>query len=340
MSSSESTSINNNLTNIAEQLADWLPIRVQWQQNRPFFDWCYMGTRRFTEPFFDDTIESRFRRPFNLLIRPLTGIDVLEQCCELRPGLPPTGFIFHLSRCGSTLVSQMFAALPQNVVISEASPLDWMIRAKIRRPEITDDERISWIRWMVGALGQKRNAEARYYFIKLDSWNIFEMDILTRAFPDVPWIFLYRNPLEVLVSHGRQRGGGTIPGIIGHQLPGLTLADSLQISAEEYVARVLAKICESALQYRDRPNALFVNYNQLPQFVTTTLLKHFRVNYSDEDIAIMNSAARFDAKSPTIEFVNDAAQKQNDADDELRLLSDKMLMPLYEQLEAVRGNDD
>lgn len=325
------------MTSIAEQLEGWLPIRVEWRQNQPFFDWCYLGTRRFTESFFDETIESELRFPFNLLVRPLTGIDVLEQCRALRPGLPPDGFIFHLSRCGSTLVSQMLAALPQNVVISEASPLDWMIRAPVRRPEITDAERVAWIRWMVAALGQKRTAEAEHFFIKLDAWHVFELDILTRAFPDTPWIFLYRNPLEVMVSHKRQRGGGTIPGIVGHQLPGLTLADSLQISAEEYVARVLAKICESALEYRNHPNALLVNYSQLPQFATTTLLRHFRVDYSDKDIETMNAAARFDAKSPAVKFAADTAQKQSEADAAIRRLSDEMLMPLYKRLEAVRG---
>ncbi len=106
---------------------------------------------------------------------------------------------------------------------------------------------------------------------------------------------------------------------------------------EEYVARVLAKICESALHYQNCPNAIFVNYNQFPQFATSTLLNHFQIDYSVEDIAIMNSAVRFDAKSSTIEFVNDAAQKQSEADNTLRLLSKKML-PLYEELEAVRGN--
>ena len=299
-----------------------------------------MGARRFVEPFFDDTVERGFRYPFNLLIRPLTGVDVVEQCYKLRPGLPPTGFIFHESRCGSTLISQMLAALPRNVVISEASPLDWMIRAQVRRPEITDHERIEWIRWMVAALGQKRTAEAAHYFIKLDSWHTFELDVLTRAFPDTPWIFLYRNPVEVMVSHDRQRGGGTIPGVISHQLPGLTLADSLQISQEEYVARVLAKVCESALEFCKHPNALFVNYNQLPQFVTGELLQHFRVNYSDEEIDLMNSAARFDAKSPTVEFVNDRMQKQNEADDRIRQISNEMLMPLYERLEAARSSFD
>lgn len=328
------------MTSIAEKLENWLPVRVEWRQNEPLVDWCYMGTRRFTEPFFDDTIETRFRYPFNLLIRPLTGIDVLEECFKLRPGLSPTGFIFHESRCGSTLVSQMLAALPRNVVISEASPLDWMIRARVRRPEITDAERIEWIRWMVAALGQKRTTEAEHYFIKLDSWHTFELDVLTRAFPETPWIFLYRNPVEVMVSHERQRGGGTIPGVISHQLPGLTLADSLQISAEEYVARVLAKVCESALEFRNHPNAMFVNYNQLPQFVTGELLRHFRVNYSSQEIDIMNSAARFDAKSPKVEFVNDAAQKQNEADEEIRRLSNEMLTSLYERLGAARPSFD
>ena len=336
MSSAE-TGGENNLTNIAEKLDGWLPIRVQWRQNDPLFDWCYFGMRRFTESFFDDTVEARFRHPFNLLIRPLTGIDVLEESYALRPGLPPTGFIFHLSRCGSTLVSQMLAALPRNVVISEASPLDWMIRAQTRRPEITDEQRISWIRWIIAALGQKRTREAEHYFIKLDSWHTFELDILNRAFPETPWIFLYRNPLELMVSHDRQRGGGTIPGIVGHQLPGLTFADSLQIPAEEYVAGVLAAICESALQYRAHPNALFVNYKQLPQFITSGLLRHFRVDYSDQQIEIMNSAARFDAKNPQVEFISDVRQKQNDASETIQRISDKMLMPLYEQLETARS---
>ena len=324
------------MRSVAEQLAGWLPIRVEWRRNEPFFDWCYFGERRLTESFFDETVERELRLPFNLLIRPLTGIDVLEQCAALRPGLKPDGFIFHLSRCGSTLVSQMLAALPRNVVVSEAPPLDWMIRASVRRPEITDAERIAWIRLVVAALGQKRTAEAEHFFVKLDAWHVFELDVLTRAFPDTPWIFLYRNPLEVMVSHRRRRGGGTIPGIIEHRLPGLTLADSLQIPAEEYVARVLAKICESALEYRNHPNALFVNYTQLPQIVTAKLLRHFLVDYSDQDIGVMNAAARFDAKSPALEFVGDTAQKQSEADETTRRLAGEMLMPLYERLEAVR----
>ena len=324
------------MTNIAEQLKGWIPISVKWQQTTPLIDWCYLGERCFTEPFFDQTIQVLFRYPFNLLFRQLTTIDVLEQTYKIRPGLQPSGFIFHLSRCGSTLISQMLASLPKNIVISEASPLDWMIRAKVRQPDVSDEEQIAWIQWMASALGQKRYSTAQHYFIKLDSWHAFNFDLIERAFPNVPWIFLYRNPVEVMVSHNKDRGAGTVPGMIEYRLSGLSLMDALQIPHEEYVARVLAKVCECALQHSNNPNALFVNYNQLPQFLTSNILEHFNVSYSDEEIEQMNAAARFDAKSPTIEFTNDVESKQREANETIRQLSDKMLMPLYEQLEAVR----
>lgn len=326
------------MNDIVQQLERWLPVRVQWQNGAPFFDWCYLGERRFTESFFDQTVESLFRYPFNLFIRPLTGVDVLEQIHDTRPGLKPRGFIFHLSRCGSTLVSQMLAALPSNVVVSEASPLDWMIRARVRKPDISDEEQINWIRWMMSALGQKRTADAAHFYVKFDAWHTFNLDLIERAFPDVPWIFLYRNPVEVMVSHNRQRGAGTVPGIIEHQLPGLSIEDSLQLSPDEYVARVLARVCEYALRYSDRSNALFVNYNQLPAVLTSGILKHFNVAYTDAEIEQINAAARFDAKSPTIEFSNDVKAKQREASNEIRRIADEMLMPLYEKLEAVRYN--
>ncbi len=321
---------------IAEQLAGWLPIRVQWRGADPLLDWCYLGTRRFTEPFFDDTIGAVLQKPFNLLFRHFTGLDALAQLHAESPGLPPTGFVFHLSRCGSTLVGRMLAALEQNLVVSEASPLDWMIRAQVRRPFVTDDERLAAIQWMVGALGQPRWPGAKHYFIKFDAWHTFDLALLERAFPTTPWIFLYRNPVEVLVSHHRQRGGGTVPGMIEHTLPGLTPQECQLIPPDEYAARVLGRICEAALAHKDSPRALFVNYTQLPDAMTGDILRHFRLAYSDQDLQRMRDAARFNAKSPQVKFTPDADAKQHEASENLRALSDHFMQPLYEQLEAVR----
>ena len=47
----------------------------------------------------------------------------IEALSELPPGVPIAGFIFHMSRCGSTLLSQALAAFESNIVVSEAAPL-------------------------------------------------------------------------------------------------------------------------------------------------------------------------------------------------------------------------
>ena len=41
--------------------------------------------------------------------------EALEERAASHPGVGPTGFIFHLSRAGSTLIAQMLAASGSNV---------------------------------------------------------------------------------------------------------------------------------------------------------------------------------------------------------------------------------
>src|SRR5688572_22366488 len=101
----------------AAQLEGWVPARFFWREGKPMVDWCYLGSQRFETGFFEQTIGKCMTRPFNLLFRQQTPIEVLEEWHEIRPGLKPTGLVFHMSRCGSTLVSQMLTAIPTNVVI-------------------------------------------------------------------------------------------------------------------------------------------------------------------------------------------------------------------------------
>ena len=67
----------------------------------------------------------------------------------------------------------------------------------------------------------------RDYFVKFDSWNTLDLALIRRAFPDVPWIFLYRDPVEVIVSHMRQRGSQMIPGAFEKLMPDVDLNDAL-----------------------------------------------------------------------------------------------------------------
>lgn len=313
-------------------LEGWIPIRIYWHDSQPMVDWCYIGTRRFSESFFEHTIQKCLWQPFNVLFRHQTPIETLA---ELQPGLPPSGLIFHMSRCGSTLTAQMLAALPQNIVISEAPLIDTVLRANLRDPRITEEQRATWLRGVINALGQARNPEERHLFIKFDSWSILDLPVIRRAFPETPWIFQYRDPAEVMVSLIRQRGGHTLPGVLDPRVLGLDITTARQMPAEEYCARVLAAICEAAARYYQPGLTRMVNYRQLPGVVWSLLAGHFGVDYTQEEIATMRLVAQFDAKHAGMPFEQDGDAKQQLATDEIHVMVERFIRPWYERLETL-----
>jgi gluconate kinase len=320
----------------AHHLSGWIPIRIYWKERRLLVDWCWIGTRRFSEPFFDHTIDDCQRLPFSNLFRPQTAIEMLRERHEIQPGLEPEGFIFHMSRCGSTLVSQMLAALPKNVVISEAGSIDSVLRAKFREPSVTDEERTDWLRWIVSALGQARAGDEKHLFIKFDSWSVMDLPLIRRVYPAVPWIFLYRNPVEVLVSQLGRRGAHMVPGAIDPELFGMKLDEVFQMPPEEYCARVLARICEAALQHHQSSAGMMINYDQLPEAVWTGVADYFGVEVSDADMERFRLVAGVDAKNPGLGFESDSQAKRNKASETARVTAARWLAPLYEQLETAR----
>lgn len=316
------------------QLDGWIPVQIKWQQSRPIVEWCYVGARRLTEPFFDQTIQNLMLQPFNMIFRHRTPIETLAERHEIKPGLQPTGFIFHMSRCGSTLVSQMLAALTGTVVISEASPVDAVLRAHFKVPGLTDDERVDWLRWIISALGQQRHGDEKHFFIKLDCWNTIVLPLIHRAFPNVPWVFLYRNPIEVMVSQLRRRGAHMVPGVIEPSLFGLNDQAIFQMQPEEYCATALAKICQAALDHHE--SGLLVNYKQLPEAMWSSIPEFFGIEYSEADTEILNRVSQLDAKNPSLPFTNDAEDKNRSATDLMRSSADGLVVPIYERLEAAR----
>ncbi|HYV04817.1 MAG TPA: sulfotransferase family protein [Blastocatellia bacterium] len=321
------------------QLAGWVPIRLYWNESTPFVDWCWVGKKRFTDPFFDHTIDGCMRLPFSTLFRPQTPIAWLRGRHETAPGLEPRGFIFHMSRCGSTLVSQMLAALDVSVVISEASPVDTVLRAQFQDPALDDEQRAEWLRWIVSALGQPRSGGETQLFIKFDCWNALELPLIRRAYPRVPWVFLYRDPVEVLVSQLAKRGAHMMPGTIEPALFKMNLEEAFSMQPEEYCARVLALTCEAALTHHETCPGLMINYEQLPDVVWTDLAGLFGIEVSDRVMEAFKRVTRLDAKNPSIQFESDSQSKQRSATDAVRQAAQQWLAPLYERLEAVRLGD-
>jgi hypothetical protein len=311
----------------------WLPARTFWQDAELYVGWSYFGDRRLVEPFFEGSLRRALETPFNLLFQYTTRIARLAEWLESHPGLTPRGLIFHMSRCGSTLVSQMLAALAHNLVISEAPPLDAVVQARATRPDLSEQQQALWLGWMMSALAQPRRGE-QASFVKLDSWHTLALPLFRRAFPSVPWVFLYRDPVEVLVSQIEAPGIHTVPELCGAHLLG-TEAPFEPHRREDYSARVLARICEPVLTHIGEGGGLLINYRELPAAVWTAILPHFGVAVSPRDRAAMTKAARYDAKMPGVRFSPDAEDKQASATPALRAAAQERLGDLYARLEAL-----
>ena len=318
----------------ANLLDGFVPLRLYWREREPAIDWCYLGARAFTEPFFDQTIGDCLRHPFNLLFRHQTPIEMLHQRYETHPGIKPTGFIFHMSRSGSTLVSRMLASLSQNIVISEARPIDATLQAHFKSAEVSEQDRIAWLRWMVSALGQQRLGGENHFFIKFSGWHVLELPLIRKACPDVPWIFLYRDPIDVLVSEMEQRGQ-MIPDVLHPSLFGSDAPLVIAMAPEEYSAVVLAAICHAALVERDN-GGLLINYRQLPDAVWSSISEFFSVRWTEVEQERMKNVTRIHSKTPAGVFQQDSAGKREKATEQVREAARRWLYPTYEKLESAR----
>jgi hypothetical protein len=310
-------------------LKGWLPVGITRHTSEPVVDWCRMGARRFTESFFDHTVQAAMQEPFSLLFRHQLPLDSLIEWQERSPGLAPGGFIFHMSRCGSTLVSQMLAALPGHIVLSEPPPLDALLRTD--RRGANDEQRIAWLRAWVSIMGQPRNGE-RGLFVKLDAWHVFDLPLLRRAFPDTPWIFLYRNPVEVMVSAISNPGMHLVPGMIDATVPGIDPDEARRMPQAEYIARVLAAVMRAGLEYVGPLGGKAINYDSLPGGVFSSVAPHFGLSLSPAQREAMKAVTAFHAKTPCFNFEPDSESKRNAAGDDVVALCATLLDPLYEKL--------
>ncbi len=174
---------------------------------------------------------------------------------------------------------------------------------------------------MIRALSRPRHRDERQVFIKFDSWHVLELPLILEAFPDVPWIFLYRDPVEIMVSQHRQRGTQMIPGLVDPRLFGLDPAAVAQMLPEEYCARVLARISMAAAMHAQSGFGRLINFTQLPAVMWESLGEFFGVEWTQDDRARMQRASLADAKSPGLPHTDDGAVKQREASDEIHHLS-------------------
>lgn len=291
--------------------------------------WLKGGTGAAHAPFYSQAMIrawERLKRP--PLFR--TPFENLQRLVTVSPGVPPAGFIFQLSRCGSTLVSNMLATAPDTLVVAEPDALNQILALNL--------DLSSYLPPLISALGRDPGSRATRLFIKFTSWNVLRLRPIHFLFPHVPWAFVFRDPIEVLVSNLRERGGWmNARHNPAHPLNRECLDghDPLQISEAEYAARIIAAFCRAALN-APADNRILLEYSDIGPHLPSRLSASFALPDDSGAQARMAACLRFYSKDQRQKkrYRSDTQRKLAAATPAVRDAALEFIQPVYEQLRA------
>lgn len=221
-------------------LSNWIPYRLEHTSQGWTLNWLYLAEKRMIEPFFDETIIiCRSKQIKFSKYKSSSDTNLLVDAAKEIPHLKPSAIVFHVSRCGSTLLSQAFAQSESCITIAEAPILDEILRSTEIDSSISNSQREEWFKAALSMMGQIRTGKESSCIIKLDSWHIHFYELLREWFPEVPFFFLTRRPEEVMASHTKRRGIHTVPGLISPLLLKVNTLPPFDGNFNNFTAEVL-----------------------------------------------------------------------------------------------------
>jgi hypothetical protein len=322
-------------------LRGWMPVDAVVMDGRPGLSWMNMAGVDLAEPFFQQTVDRlRSEKPAGEEL--FTEFDTLVQLEKTFDSIPPTGFIFHSSRCGSTLMANACRAINGAIVLSEPPPVDKLIARFITDVDEHGTKELLYsifLRALVAALGQRRTGQERYLFIKFACCSVSQIERIRRIWPNVPWVFLYRDPVETIVSNIQNRPAWlhdedhrVLASIVGTSSTAIS-----EITVEELCARSVASFFTTAHRVAN-DRTLLLNYNQLSLAEISNVLKFFGVTPAAAEMETIAHQSRMYSKaaSATRTFVADAEAKQLLATELIRQMAATWASKPYQLLEQKR----
>lgn len=314
----------------AASFAGWSPVRIRGTPAEPLVDWAVIdGPLR--DPFFEQSVYRAMQHPFNHVFERTTPLAAFDALDGVFPPAAPAGFVFHMSRSGSTLIAQMLAQLAGAVVLSEPQAVDGMLHL-VRTAGWDDDTALRRLRALIGALSRSHGRDART-FVKFHASHVLDLPLIARAFPRTPWIFAFREPRAVLLSQEKNPGTEIIPWTLDPRRAGIEPAALVSMPHGEYRARMLAAFCEAALEHARRGRAEFIDYAQLPDAVFGDVLPFFGVSPTSAETQRMVEAAGIDAKTQAGAF---RERDEPKVPAEIEQLAVQWLDPVYAAMRDVR----
>ena len=292
------------------ELGNWIPYKLIKQQDKLQCHWLNTYGQPFTEPFFDETILKCRAKDVRSIAHPsVSDPQMMMEWVKSLKCIEPAALFFHISRCGSTLVSQMLAASDENIVLAEVPFLDDILRLPFKEPgineAITSKLFVAALKYYgMGIYTNGLNEKTpKQLFIKTDSWHLFFYRQLRQLFPAVPFILMYRTPDEVFRSHRKQPGMQAVPGLIEPQIFGINAPDMEAMSPDIYLASVLENYFTRYLEIAAvDSNSLLINYNEGPIEILGRVASFTNMNTHKADLQKMHGRSLYHSKKPDEPF--------------------------------------
>lgn len=320
---------------LANKLKDnYFPVRLNFINQKPITTFTQLDPSIFDQHNFATATQKL--APKNYIHK--TQMVNLDNLDTTPSPLPIGGFIFHLSRCGSTLISQLLNQIPSNLVLSEPLPFHELTIHNLfypSEPQVFEKR----IHTLMNSYTQPfQESHKKRLIIKFTAQDLFTIEQVLNSYPTVPWVFVYRSPLEIMASL-------SVPPIKNQytyyyyknkaftsQLLQESPEQVAQYSYEEIISKLLAFWTEKAIKHL--PNrGLAINYSDLPQAAFDQLLTHFNIQPTAQELAAMQERANFQSKKSGV-FVNDQEAKQKRATEEMRIAANKWAVPALHKLDA------
>ncbi len=307
--------------------------RIFWAdlQQRPLREWQHLYTVR--NAITEGAVKAFY-----------TDMDILLDDRLADEAVPIRGLIFHISRCGSTLLGKCLAACPEHLVINQGGPLQrgfWAWATKdFRREMPTSKPYQSMLKRLIGAMARRRGGSYQAAFVKFISWNSLYIDFIRSSFPGVPALFMYRDPVEVIAAVQAE----TTAVLLARGTPqarlltGLSPEETAKMNDVEYLTHCYANYFRHALCAKKLP---LLNYREMKRENFQDIVRvGLDLKPKHNQVLLMQRQFNVHSKDDTgsAAFVEDVAKKQLSITETNRVIIREKLGSLYERLEGSSVN--
>jgi hypothetical protein len=325
------------------ELRGWLPISIGLDPrpaivSEALVKWMEFGSTPLSDPFFTHTV-SKLRQSTPSARELETDLETMVRVSSRLGSVRPAAFIFHISRCGSTLLANALKTSPQVMVVSEPVAVT---RLLLPYPDSGAYLNARWeklrrtlLESIFSLLAHYRTGDPERLVIKFSSINTLGMSVIRSLWPDVPCVMVVRDPAEVIVAS--LEGGGWMqfkssPDFARQIFGWDELSD--EMSEEQYCARVLARFFHCALESMD-DQCMVVDYEDLNAIRMREIAAFLGIELPPQE-ADLDRVFQTYSKDPTKDrrFHSDRAEKQARASSLVKSEARQWAMPSYNDIRA------